>query len=208
MPADRSTPMDRTAPIPPEARGPAAWSGRAGVPPPRPTEYRETTEWYAEDQGGRRWWLPILWGVLVLLLLGALGAGLWFALAADDDEPIGPEPSPSVSVTRASPTTAAPTTSAAPTTASPSPSPTEAGEVRMPPVVNLPLATARAILDRAGVDYRIEYRTSDRPAGTVLDTEPDAGDLVGEDEEVTLVVSRPEPSPTTATPSPEPTPTA
>ncbi|MER7460476.1 PASTA domain-containing protein [Micromonospora sp. NPDC126480] len=209
LPADRTAPLDSTAPLPP-AGGPPAWSGRAGVPPPRPSEYRETTDWYAEDQGGRRWWSPILWGVVILLLLGALGTGLWLALNAGDDEPTGPEPSPSAPVTRASPTTGAATTSAAPTSASPSASPTEEpGGVPMPPVVNLPLATARAILDRAGLDYRVEYRASDRPAGTVIDTEPDVGELVPEGAEVTLTVSRPETSPDgpEATPSPEPTPT-
>ena len=80
----------------------------------------------------------------------------------------------------------------------------------MPPVENLPLATAQAILDRSGLAYRVEYRTSDRPAGTVLETEPEAGELVSEGEEVTLVVSRGERTPAspTVTPSAEPTPTA
>ncbi|MEU4771128.1 PASTA domain-containing protein [Micromonospora sp. NPDC023644] len=205
-PVDGATPLDRTAAMPPERSGPAAWSGRAEVRPARPDDHPEA-EWYADDQGSRRWWLPILWGVIVLLLLGLLGAGLWLALQSADDDPSGPEPSPSPSVTRASPTTAAPT-SAVPTSSSPSasPSPSAPAELPMPPVVNLPLATAQAILDDVGLGHRVEYETSDRPAGTVIRTEPEAGELVPEDEEVTLVVARDAASPTgEVTPSVEPT---
>ncbi|MFG1778797.1 PASTA domain-containing protein [Micromonospora sp. NPDC049048] len=198
---------DRTRPLPPPERsGPAVWSGRAEVRPAGPADQSEA-EWYAEEQGSRRWWLPILWGVIVLLLVGLLGVGLWLALQPGDDEPSGPEPSPSPSVTRASPTTAAPT-SAAPTSSSPSasPSPSAPAQLPMPPVVNLPLATAQAILDDVGLSHRVEYETSDRPAGTVLRTEPEAGELVPEDGEVTLVVARAATSPTGGvTPSVEPT---
>ncbi|MEU6072487.1 PASTA domain-containing protein [Micromonospora sp. NPDC047074] len=204
MPVDRTTPMDRTAAMPPEGAGPAAWSGRAEVPPPRPADPREA-EWYAEEQGTRRWWLPILWGVVALLLLGLLGGGLWLALQSANDEPTGPEPSPSA--TRPSPTTAAPT-SAAPTSASPSAPPTTsaAPQLAMPPVVNLPLETAQAILDDVGLSHRVEYQTSDRPAGTVLRTDPEAGELVPDGEEVTLVVARAAtPSTGEVTPSVEPT---
>ncbi|MEU9505627.1 PASTA domain-containing protein [Micromonospora sp. NPDC048170] len=183
---------------------PAVWSGRAEVRPARPADQPEAG-WYAEEQGTRRWWLPILWGVVVLLLLGVLGVGLWLALQPADDGPGGPEPSPSVS--RASPTTAAPT-SAAPTTSPPSasPSPSPAAQLPMPPVLNLPLETAQAILDDVGLGHRVEYETSDRPAGTVVRSEPEAGELVPEDEEVTLVVAREAASPTgEVTPSVEPT---
>ncbi|SCL59955.1 PASTA domain-containing protein [Micromonospora citrea] len=206
MPADRTAPMDRTAAVPPGRSGPPAWSGRAEVPPPRPADPREAgTEWYAEEAGGRRWWLPILWGVVALLLLGLFGVGLWLALESADDDPPGPDPSPSV--TRASPTTPAPT-SAAPTTPSPSATPTTtAAGVPMPPVVNLPLATARAILDDLGLEHRVEYRESDRPEGTVIRTEPEAGEPVPEGEEVTLVVSRGAPSPTGGEPTPTAAPT-
>ncbi|MGK5676332.1 PASTA domain-containing protein [Micromonospora sp. URMC 106] len=209
MPGDRTAPMDRTAAMPPERSGPPAWSGRAEVPPPRPADPREAgTEWYAEESAGRRWWLPILWGVVVLLLLGLLGVGLWWALQSADDDPTGPDPSPSPSVTRASPTTAAPT-SAAPTTPASSAPPTTsaAAQVPMPPVVNLPLETARAILDDLGLDHRVEYRASDRPEGTVIGSEPEAGELVPDGEEVTLVVSRGAPSPTGGEPTPTGAPT-
>ncbi|MFI7492252.1 PASTA domain-containing protein [Micromonospora echinaurantiaca] len=201
---------DRTAPLPPTGRpGPAAWSGRAEVPPPRPADYQPGGgEWYAEDSG-RRWWLPILWGVVVLLLLALLGAGLWLAIQSADDG-TEPGPTPSVSPTRTVPTTPAPTT-AEPTTRSPSPSPTsEPVEVPVPPLVGLSQEAAEAILARLGVNHRVEYRASDRPAGTVIDTDPAAGEPVPAGEEVTLTVSRGRPTPTASPsePTTEPTPTA
>ncbi|MEH0845114.1 PASTA domain-containing protein [Micromonospora sp. CPCC 205711] len=213
----RHEPVDATRPLPPgEAarQGPAApavWSGRAGVPPPRPADYREPAEWYPEDQRGRRWWAPILLGILALLLLGVLGAGIWLALRASDDG--GPEESPSPLPTSAPATTAAPTT-AAPTTEPPStpPTTTAAARIPMPPLTGLSRATAQRVLDRLGVAYRVETRTSDQPPGTVIETDPAAGEPVGPDEEVTLVIAEaaesPSVSPTlsaTATPTAEPT---
>ncbi|WP_018785583.1 PASTA domain-containing protein [Micromonospora sp. CNB394] len=190
-------PLDATAPQEPVG----AWSGRAGVPPPRPAGYPEPgSEWYGDEQAGRRWWMPILLGVLALLLLGLIGVGVWLALrAADRNSDPGP-PVPSISAqTSAAPTTAAPT-SAAPTSAAPSGSPpstppatTAPVEVPMPPLVGLPEAAARAALDRLDLDYRVQRRASDRPAGTVISTDPEAGYPVGEDDRVTIVVAVPAP---------------
>ncbi|MFJ5540389.1 PASTA domain-containing protein [Micromonospora chalcea] len=188
-------PLDATTPQEPVG----AWSGRAGVPPPRPAGYPEPGgEWYGDEQAGRRWWMPILLGILALLLLGLIGLGVWLALrAADRDSDPGTVPS-------AVPSTSA-QTSAAPTSAAPSSSPpstpptTEAVEVPMPPLVGLPEAAARAALDRLDVDYRVQRRASDRPAGTVISTDPEAGYPVGEDDRVTIVVAVP--APPTAGPS-------
>ncbi|MFF0654787.1 PASTA domain-containing protein [Micromonospora tulbaghiae] len=185
-------PLDATAPQEPVG----AWSGRAGVPPPRPAGYPEPGgEWYGDEQAGRRWWMPILLGILALLLLGLIGAGVWLALrAADRNSDPGP-PVPSVSAqTSAAPTTAAPT-SAAPSSSPPStpPATTAPVEVPMPPLVGLPEAAARAALDRLDLDYRVQRRASDRPAGTVISTDPEAGYPVGEDDRVTIVVAVPAP---------------
>lgn len=90
MPIDRSAgtqpgpPADRTARIPAEASTPPSWSGRAEVRPPRPAE--PSGEWYVEEQGGPRWWLPILWGVLALLFAGLLGGALWLVLSQQDQD--------------------------------------------------------------------------------------------------------------------------
>jgi hypothetical protein len=194
----RGEPVDPTRPLPPsgdatrrEPPTPAVWSGRAGVPPPRPMEYREPAagEWYGEEQPGRRWWTPILLGVVALLLLGLLGGGLWLATSTDDGT--DPEASPSARPTSAPATTGAPTTgatSAEPSTAPPS---TVPDEVPMPPVVGLPRAAAERILDRLGLDHRVETRESDRPAGTVVATDPEAGEPVPAGGVVTLVVAAP-----------------
>ncbi|WP_435121324.1 PASTA domain-containing protein [Micromonospora tulbaghiae] len=184
-------PLDATAPQEPVG----AWSGRAGVPPPRPAGYPEPgAEWYGDEQAGRRWWMPILLGILALLLLGLIGLGVWLALrAADRNSDPGPAV-PSISAqTSAGPTTAAPT-SAAPSSSPPStPATTAPVEVPMPPLVGLPEAAARAALDRLDLDYRVQRRASDRPAGTVISTDPEAGYPVGEDDRVTIVVAVPAP---------------
>ncbi|MBU8858076.1 MULTISPECIES: PASTA domain-containing protein [unclassified Micromonospora] len=185
-------PLDATAPQEPVG----AWSGRAGVPPPRPAGYPEPgSEWYGDEQAGRRWWMPILLGILALLLLGLIGVGVWLALrAADRNSDPGP-PVPSISAqTSAAPTTAAPT-SAAPSSSPPStpPATTAPVEVPMPPLVGLPEAAARAALDRLDLNYRVQRRASDRPAGTVISTDPEAGYPVGEDDRVTIVVAVPAP---------------
>ncbi|SBT53459.1 Stk1 family PASTA domain-containing Ser/Thr kinase [Micromonospora narathiwatensis] len=214
-PAGRD-PVDVTRPLPGGGGPavPAAWSGRAGVPPPRPAGYAEPgTEWYAEEQADRRWWMPILLGVLALALIALIGLGGWLSLRATERDP-GPAPtSPAVPST-------APETSAAPTTTAPSTSPattppstppaTTATPVAMPPLVGLPEATARALLDRLDVPYRVERRTSERPAGTVIESDPAAGQPVAPGDEVTIVVAEagtPTTGASTATPGRTVTPT-
>ncbi|MEH1164824.1 PASTA domain-containing protein [Micromonospora sp. CPCC 205539] len=212
MPIDRTaltqpgTPVDRAAPVAVERSNPAPWSGRAEVRPPQPAD--AAGEWYAEDQGGRRWWLPILWGVLALLLAGLLGAAFWVVLNARDD-PDDPEITPSLppaSATSAAPTSAAPT-SAAPTSETPSsPAATTAPpEVPVPPLAGLPQATAEALLDRIGLSYRVSYRPSELPPGTVVGTEPEAGATVPADGELVLIVSQARPSTGTSPTAPSPT---
>lgn len=206
---------DRTAPMPPAGPGPrpggsAAWSGRARVPPPAPPMRDGVpAEWRPVDEPpGRAWWLPILIGVVALLLLAVLAYGLWLIASARDEEaPVVPSPSPSV----IAPTPTAQTpTSAAPTTASPSPSPTTAESVPVPRVANLPLPVAQRILERLDLRYTVEYRESDRPAGTVLESNPQQGVQVAPGSEVRLIVAEPpaeSPPVPTATPTAGPTPT-
>ncbi|RAO56122.1 hypothetical protein LUPAC06_03682 [Micromonospora saelicesensis] len=207
MPIDRSAgtrpgpAADRTAPIPP------SWSGRAEVRSPRPDD--PAGEWYVEEQGGRRWWLPILWGVLALLLAGLLGGALWLVRAQQEDDRNDPGPTPSPPPTSAPstpPTSAAPT-SAAPTSESPSSPPTTDApeELPVPPLAGLPQATAEGLLTRLGLPYRVVHRPSELPPGTVVGTEPEAGTSVSTDDEVLLIISQAEPptgaSPTTPSPT-------
>ncbi|WP_307871006.1 PASTA domain-containing protein [Micromonospora sp. C51] len=211
-PLDRAAaePADATAPLPPSQRsGSVAWSGRAEVPSVRPGVDRELAggDWYADEQPGRPWWLPILWGVLLLLLLGLIGGGFWLAGQGLNDD--GPAPESPAPTTQAPPTTASPS----PTTESPSAAPTTSAapaEVPVPPLVGLPEAAARAALDGLDLDYRVEYRPSDQPEGTVIATDPEAGESVEVGDEVQLVVAAasPSPEPSTGEPTTEPTVTA
>lgn len=162
-----------------------------------------------EEQGGRRWWLPILWGVLALLLAGLLGGALWLVLSSRDEDRDGPGSTPSLpsaSATSAAPTSASPT-SAAPTSETPSSSATTTApeEVPVPPLTGLPQATAEGLLNRIGLAYRVVYRPSELPPGTVVGTEPEAGTSVSTDGEVLLVISQARPSTGASPTTPSPT---
>ncbi|MGC4744997.1 PASTA domain-containing protein [Micromonospora sp. DT201] len=212
QPARSAAEPDKTARIPAEP----SWSGRAEVRPSRPAE--PAGEWYVEEQGGRRWWLPILWGVLALLLAGLLGGALWLGLSKRDDDRDDPGSTPSLppaSATSAAPTSASPTT-AGPTSETPSETPSSPAttstpdEVSVPPLAGLPQATAEGLLGRLGIAYRVVYRPSELPPGTVVGTEPGTGTPVSTDDEVLLIVSQARPStgvsPTTAIPTSTSTP--
>lgn len=182
----------------------APWSGRAEVPVGAPGAAAEQ-DW-AEEQPEGRWWMPIVIGVVALLLLGLAALAVWLFTNADEPGgPVVPSPSPTVTSTPgASP-------SAAPTTSAPSPNGTTESPtaVPLPPLVGLSQEAARALLDQLGVAYRLEFRTSDQPAGTVIDTDPQAGEPVTRDEQVTLVIAEapdtPEPVPPTTRSAPPPT---
>lgn len=176
---------DETAPI---ATGGGAWSGRAGVPPPDATVIRGPVppEWEPAPDDERRWWMPILVGIIALLLLGVLAVGIWLIMRANDSDSSedAPVPSPTVVATTAvAPTTAAPPTSA-PATVTSGPV-----SIEVPQVVGLTQAEAQARLDAAGLPYQLEFRPSDRPAGTVIDTDPAGGATVPEGTQVVLVIA-------------------
>ncbi|MET8040713.1 PASTA domain-containing protein [Micromonospora sp. NPDC005215] len=202
-----ATPADQTTRLPAERPTSPSWSGRAEVRPPRPDE--PAGEWYVEEQGGRRWWLPILWGVLALLLAGLLGGALWLVLAKQDDDRDDPGSTPSVppaSATSAAPTSASPS-SAAPTSEAPSSPPATSApvEVPVPPLTGLPQATAEGLLGRLGLAYQVVYRPSELPPGTVVGTEPGTGTPVSTDDEVLLIISQARPSTGVSPTAPSPT---
>ncbi|OZV80218.1 hypothetical protein CA850_14890 [Micromonospora echinospora] len=184
---------------PNRARPPtAAWSGRAEVPPPRSARHPEAPgEWYVEETGDRRWWMPILVASVALAVLAMLGVGLW--LIVRSGTPPAPLPSPSAVPTTTGPPTP-PGTGAA----------TSPARVPMPDLVGLPRSVAEATLDRLGLGYRSELRRSDRPSGTVIGTEPQAGEGVPVGTDVTLVVSEDGGAsrPSGASPTPARTPSA
>jgi hypothetical protein len=202
-PGDTAAPADETALMPP-AGGAAPWAGRAAVRPPGTGGGAgpARTEWTEEELPRGRWWMPILVGVVVLLLLGLLGAGVWLIAqnVSDDDPDPGPNRTPATVTTKPS----TPSTTE-PTTTEPEPTREEPQEVAVPPVLGLTIEDAGDALDEAGLTYRIVFRGSDEPAGTVIDTNPPVGRQVPRDRKVTLTVAEepePEPTPTTTTGGP------
>jgi hypothetical protein len=193
---------DETAPVPTQ---PAAWSGRAGVPPPEATAVREPapTELAPPEDGGGRWWMPIVVGIVALLLLAGLITGIWLIYNANKVEPT-PTPSPTLAPT------SAPATSAAPTTSPATPPTTAPAGVPVPPLVGLTDQQARDVLDRLGLSYRLVYRPAVEPPNTVIETDPAEGEIVPEGAEVTLVIASPltPTGPPTTAPTVEPTPTS
>jgi hypothetical protein len=176
------------------------------VPPPDATAVRGATpaDWGPDESGGTggRWWLPIVWGIVALLLLGLLSVGIWLIARAEDSEPATPSASPTPAATSAQPTSAAPSTTGPPPTS-------QAAPVPVPPLVGLTTVQARAELDALGLTYRLRFSTSDQPAGTVIQTDPAAGTEVPAGTQITLVIATPPrttaaPPPTTAAPTPTP----
>lgn len=200
---------DETVVQPPSADGTAVlpqaseteeqprWSARAEVPAgPRGAVPRP--QWVPEEAPpSRSWWLPILIGLLVLVLVGLIGLGLWLALRASN-----PVPTPSATPS-AVPTAPSPTPSPSPT-ASPSPS---AATIPMPAVTNLSVSDALPILQGQGLVPKVVTQVNDTvPAGTVIATDPAAGVPVAVGSSVTVHVATasPSPSPSASSPSPSP----
>jgi serine/threonine-protein kinase len=84
--------------------------------------------------------------------------------------------------------------------------------VKVPPMIGQTQDQAQSTLTNAGLTLgNVDNEFSDRPEGTVINSDPEVGTPVGPKSPVNLVISRgPEPTPTptaTPTPTPEPTPT-
>jgi cytoskeletal protein RodZ len=179
------------------AEDPPRWSARAGVPvnPPRTAQPAQDWEERPEPQPGGVWWMPILIGLVVLVLLGLIGLGLWLALRASG----GGSPAASASATAptsaaASPTPPSPTPSPTPTAASPT-----ANLATIPSdIVGKPSDDARAELNQLGITATITTKVSgDYPPGTVIGSDPNPGSQVPVGTQITLIVA--------AAPSPTPT---
>lgn len=185
---------DATRTMPPAA-GSDRWAGSASVPPTG-AAYRypdAAPVGYPEDLEPQPNWLrPVLFGVIGLLLLGAMLTGLWLIFAADDEPPPTTQASPPPAVSSApvtAPTTAA--TTEPPTSLAPPPTvvvPTE--------LIGLSEDEARRRLADAGLRVQVTRRTDATMApGTVLEAFPGPGSEVPPDSLVRLVVAiAPEPS--------------
>jgi hypothetical protein len=175
-----------------ENRSEPAWAGRAEVRQARPGAGGDFTrsDWApVEPESGRAWWSPILIGIVVLLLVAALGVGIWLimqSVSADEQTP------PAVTPTKVAATTTRPSsapTSAAPSTTPPTSAPAESTDVPIPALQGLSSADARQALDRVGLTYRLKFVASDAPSGTVIDSDPPEGREVPADSQVTLIIA-------------------
>jgi len=182
----------------------SVWSGRAEVRPPRPGQSIYDTDWSdgpAPPRPGRsdRWWMPIVVGIVVLLLLGVLAWAIYVIVqnSGEQSGPATPTTAPTTVATTdvpsavpSTPPSSPPSTepSTAPTTTATTQEPTAA--VTVPALRGLPLAEARAALNRTGLRYRVLYLNSTAGPGTVIDSDPKEGQEVPPDTRVTIVVAQ------------------
>jgi hypothetical protein len=195
---------DSTSVMPPTAaddwapsRANPVWSGRAEVRSPQPGRSAYDTDWPVGPVPAQRdrWWMPIVVGIIVLVLLGLLGWGIYVIVQNSGNESPAPAPPPATTATTTEstqPATTAPTTS--PTSTEPTTSPTTTEptttEVTVPALRGLSLEEAQAALARTGLKPRVIYRNGDAPPGTVIDSDPAEGQEVPPDTRVTLVVAK------------------
>lgn len=175
--------VDQTAVLPPTP----AWAGRAEVRRPGAGGVRQAVppdEWQDYEDTGRRWWLPIVLGILGLLMLGVLGAGVWLIIRTQNDKP-APATSATASV-RPSQTSASPS----PTTASPSRTASGPVQVLVPPLVGLTADQAETLLQQNHLNFQLLYRYDPNTlVGNVIEANPVAGTLIDRGGTVTLVIS-------------------
>jgi hypothetical protein len=210
---------DQTAVIPPQGGRPApgvdqtavlppmpAWAGRAEVRRPDAGGVRQAVppdEWQDYEDSGRRWWLPIVLGILGLLMLAVLGAGVWLIMRTQNEKPAPATSATSTASARPSQTSASPS----PTTASPSPTASGPAQVLVPPLVGLTADQAETLLQQNHLNFQLLYRYDpNTPVGNVIEANPVVGTLVDQGSNVTLVISSaasssPSPSANSVSPS-------
>ncbi|GAA2651166.1 PASTA domain-containing protein [Paractinoplanes durhamensis] len=200
--ATRVTPRaDATSVMPPAeddwaaSRAKPVWSGRAEVRAPQPGRSSYDTDWQAGPPPGAvqkdRWWMPIVVGIVVLILLALLGWGIYLIVQNSGNDTKPATTPTTTAATSAAPSASATTPSSQPTTPSASPTTTEPtqSEVLVPALLGLALDDARDALNQTGLRYRVLYRDSTAPAGTVIDSDPAEGQEVPPDTRVTIVVA-------------------
>ncbi|WP_033343406.1 PASTA domain-containing protein [Catenuloplanes japonicus] len=214
--------MDQTAPYRPVGNdgtrrmdpvqgGPAGpggadpWTARASVRPAEPGGgqfgaqqpdpfSRDDPGWGAPDEPTRKWWLPIMWGVIALVVLLVLGGALYAATQSGGGD-ADPTPTTAVTTPSAEKTTGEP--SAEPTSKEPSKppttaaSPTKAADVEVPRMTGYTLAEAQQSLAALDLPFALVYQTTDVfDPDTVIDTDPPGGATVPKGTKVTITVAR------------------
>jgi hypothetical protein len=175
-----------------DTRSEPAWAGRAEVRQAQPGAGGDftRTDWTPVGQEPRRvWWSPILIGVVVLILVAVLGAGVWLIVESGKSGTTAPAATLSAvtpAVTRPKTT---PATSAAATTKPATSAPAEPENVLVPALRGLSSTDARQALERVGLTYRLKFLPSEVDPGTVIDSDPAEGQEVPSDTEVTLFIA-------------------
>lgn len=183
------------------------WAARAPVPPRAAEPMIERRQWteQAPRPPERRWWIPALIALVVLLLLAVLGFGLWLLFGGDGEGGSPVPPAPSVSATGPP----APQTTQPPPTAPTASTATSDAGVVVPRLIGLSEGDARATLDDVGLGYRLAFQENGGfPPGSVIGSDPPAGTVMPRDGQVTLIIAT-APPPTEPAPAttPPPTPT-
>jgi hypothetical protein len=191
------------------------WSGRAEVRSPRPGQAIYDTDWSdapVPPPGQRdRWWLPIVVGIIVLILLGVLAWAIYVIVQnSDGGGTQAPATTPATTAARTNaPSTAPSTAPTAPTTTVATTAPTTTvttqeptTSVTVPALKGLSLAEARAALNRMGLRYRVLPIESTAAPGTVIDSDPVEGQEVPPDTRITIVVAQQAGATTTPTTAP------
>lgn len=177
-----------------------AWTGRAEVRGPvPPADTEEWTDEEPEEEPGRRWWLPILLGVLgILVVIAVITAAVM--LSNDGNE----QPVPVPSTTPTAPATQAASPSPQPSSAAPSSAPPSAAStVLVPETFGDSQSVATGKLTALGLNVHV--MTQEDPVaqpGTVLATTPPAGSVVPAGSDITIIVAKAPPSASPAPPSP------
>jgi hypothetical protein len=174
------------------------WSARAEVRRETPGHDEPPTGEWVDPYAGRSWFTPIILGVVALLLVVALTAGVLLIYRATHNG--NPAAGPSASPTPIATSEEAPSPVAS--SASPSASASESLPFPMPNVVGSPAATAQAQLSGMGLVVTLTNRPDAKATpGTVLETQPPAGVLVAPGSPVVLVVAVAPPPPVSSAPA-------
>ena len=137
-----------------------------------------------------RWWMPIVVGIVVLLLLGVLAWAIYVIVQNSGDAT--PTPTATTSAAATTEPTQAPSSEPAttePTTTPPTTEPTST-EVTVPALKGMSVEDATYALSQRGLKYRLIYVADPSPAGTVIDSDPAEGQEVPPDTAITLVIAK------------------
>jgi hypothetical protein len=209
-PVDGSADPDRTTALPPQTGNPAQpteqvssqpenprWSARANVPPagtrPRqsvPRAWEEDHQVEEDPYGGRSWFTPVIVGVVVMVLVAALGFGVYLIYKSTTSDVTAGQ-SPSVTASSApAPSSAPPATSAAPSPTPPATTEAAPTGIAVPILRGQRQKSATDALDELGLNWSVRPQVDPTvEPGRVIGTDPDAGTFVDAGSTVTVIVS-------------------